>query len=177
MNANKEDSMRRVAQFSKVSKEQFVKDWCNTFDDTTDGAVRVYEDIKLPKRSTLYSAGYDFLSPIYISLDPGETIKIPTGIRVEMLPTFFLAIVPRSGLGFKFRTQLDNTIGIIDCDYYNADNEGHIFCKMTNDTHENKTVVVERGQAFCQGIFLPYYITVDDEVSDVRIGGFGSTTK
>ena len=172
-----ENNARRVAKFSKVSKEQFVKDWLATFNDTEDDAIRVYEGIKLPVRGTKYSAGYDFFAPCHITLAPSETVKIPTGIRVEMLPEYFLAIVPRSGLGFKYRLQLDNTLGIIDADYFYSDNEGHIFCKMTNDGNENKVVDVSSGNGFCQGIFLPYYLTIDDDVDIVRNGGFGSTTK
>ena len=88
-----------------------------------------------------------------------------------------LLLFPRSGLGFKFRFQLNNTIGVIDSDYYNADNEGHIMCRMTNDTNENKIVEIKKGQGFVQGIFLKYGITVDDDVKEIRKGGFGSTTK
>ena len=85
-------------------------------------------------------------------------------------------LYPRSGLGFKYRLQMNNTVGIIDSDYYDSDNEGHIFIKMTNATNEGKTIEVSRGTGFAQGIFLEYGITVDDEVSDVRNGGLGSTT-
>ena len=88
-----------------------------------------------------------------------------------------LKLYPRSGLGFKYRLQLNNTVGIIDSDYYNSDNEGHIFAKITNDSNEGKTVEIAEGTGFMQGIFIEYGITLDDEVTDVRNGGFGSTTK
>ena len=88
-----------------------------------------------------------------------------------------LKCYPRSGLGFKFRLQLNNTVGIIDSDYYDSDNEGHIFAKLTNDSNEGKTVEVRTGDGFMQGIFVEYGITLDDDVTDVRNGGFGSTTK
>ena len=84
---------------------------------------------------------------------------------------------PRSGLGFKFRLQLNNTVGIIDSDYYYSDNEGHIFIKLTNDSNEGKTMQLAKGNGFAQGIFLPFGITEDDGVTEVRNGGFGSTTK
>ena len=87
-----------------------------------------------------------------------------------------LKIYPRSGLGFKFRLQLNNTVGIIDSDYYYSDNEGHIFMKITNDSNEGKTVSIKQGDGFAQGIFVEYGITVDDEVTEIRNGGFGSTT-
>ena len=80
-------------------------------------------------------------------------------------------------MGFKYRLQLNNTVGIIDSDYFDSDNEGHIFAKITNDTNEGKTVNIPEGQGFMQGIFLEYGITIDDDVTDVRNGGFGSTSK
>ena len=110
-------------------------------------------------------------------LEPGETIKIPTGIRVEMEPEWVLKCYPRSGLGFKYRLQLNNTVGIIDSDYFYSDNEGHMFSKITNDTNEEKTIDIAQGEGFMQGIFVEYGITLDDDVTDVRNGGFGSTTK
>ena len=123
------------------------------------------------------SAGYDFFIPFDLTLIPGETIKIPTGIRVQIDEGYFLQITPRSGLGFKFRLQLDNTLGIIDSDYYNSSNEGHIFIKMTNLNSENKVLNVLQGQAVAQGIFLEFGITYDDDCEEIRDGGFGSTTK
>ena len=137
----------------------------------------VYDHIKLPKRATSGSAGYDFYAPVTLTLKPGETVKIPTGIRVEMEENWVLKCYPRSGLGFKYRLQLNNTVGIIDSDYFYSDNEGHIFAKITNDTNENKTVEIPEGTGFMQGIFVEYGITVDDDVTSVRNGGFGSTTQ
>lgn len=164
--------MKKIAKFEKVSPEQFLKDW-----DLGGNAEEIYSNIKLPKRATSGSAGYDFFSPCCFSLAPGETIKLPTGIRVKIDDGWVLKLYPRSGLGFKFRLQMNNTVGIIDSDYYNSDNEGHIFCKMTNDSNENKTVELKAGEGFCQGIFVEYGITVDDDADGVRNGGFGSTTK
>ena len=110
-------------------------------------------------------------------IKPGESVKIPTGIRVEMEEGWVLKCYPRSGLGFKYRLQLNNTVGIIDSDYFYSDNEGHMFAKITNDTKEEKTVDIEKGSGFMQGIFVEYGITVDDDVTEIRNGGFGSTTK
>ena len=84
-------------------------------------------------------------------------------------------LYPRSGLGFKYRLQLNNTVGIIDSDYFHSDNEGHIFAKITNDSNEGKTLSLEKGAGFMQGIFVEYGITVDDDVTASRNGGFGST--
>lgn len=167
--------MQKIAKFSKVSFAQFQAGWKDAFAQEADRAV--YDMIKLPVRATTGSAGYDFFSPLQFTLAPGESIKIPTGIRAEIAEGWVLMLFPRSGLGFKYRLQMNNTVGIIDSDYYDSDNEGHIFIKMTNDSKEEKTVTVEAGQGFAQGLFLPFGITEDDEVFAVRNGGFGSTTR
>ncbi|MBQ8206547.1 MAG: deoxyuridine 5'-triphosphate nucleotidohydrolase [Bacilli bacterium] len=170
--------MNKIAKFEKVSISQFIKDFKDTFNNFSDEEIiNIYNEIKLPKRATKGSAGYDFFSPISFSLNPNESIKIPTGIRVKIDDGWFLANFPRSGLGFKYRLQLNNTVGIIDSDYYNALNEGHIFSKITNATNEGKIIEVLKGQGFVQGIFIPFGITIDDEANEERVGGFGSTTK
>ena len=168
--------MKRIARFEKVSFEQYKKDYFDTFGNL-DNIEEIYNSIKLPKRATKGSAGYDYYAPFDFTLNPGETIKIPTGIRCYMEEGWVLKNYPRSGLGFKFRLQLNNTVGIIDSDYYYSSNEGHIMSKITNDSNENKVVSVKKGEGFSQGIFIEYGITFDDDVSDVRDGGFGSTTK
>lgn len=162
--------MKRIAKFERVSLEQFKKDCSN------DDVQAVYDNIKLPIRATSGSAGYDFFAPFDISLKPGETAKIPTGIRVEIAEGWLLSLYPRSGLGFKFRLQLDNTVGIIDSDYYFSENEGHILVKITNDSKEGKTLTVSAGSGFVQGIFTEYGITEDDNADGIRNGGFGSTS-
>ncbi|CUH93476.1 deoxyuridine 5'-triphosphate nucleotidohydrolase [Herbinix luporum] len=175
--------MKRIAQFEKVSRERFIEDWLDTFmddeqskEDLIKWAESIYDKIKLPKRATQGSAGYDFFSPLTFTLKPGETIKIPTGIRVKIEEGWVLKCYPRSGLGFKYRLQLNNTVGIIDSDYYGSDNEGHIFSKLTNDSKEGKVMTVEEGIGFMQGIFVEYGITIDDDADRIRNGGFGSTT-
>ncbi len=170
--------MQKVAKFEKVSLEQFKKDWQNEYPGTLEETIRkIYEEIKLPRRATRGSAGYDFFAPETFTLNPGETRKILTGIRVWIEDGWGLKIYPRSGLGFKYRMQFNNTVGIIDSDYYGSDNEGHIQAKITNDSREGKSMTVEAGTGFSQGIFVEYGITVDDDASDVRNGGFGSTTR
>ena len=170
--------MKRIAKFHKVSAERFMADWKDTFPETAEETIAdIYNKIKLPVRATAGSAGYDFFSPVDITLNPGETVKIPTGIRVEMEEDWVLKCYPRSGLGFKYRLQLNNTVGIIDSDYFYSDNEGHIFSKITNDSNESKSVSIQAGTGFMQGIFVEYGITVDDDAQGIRNGGFGSTTQ
>lgn len=170
--------MKRIAKFHKVSEQRFAEDWKDTFGEISDQEIQeIYEKIRMPRRATAGSAGYDFFAPVEFTLKPGEIIKIPTGIRAEMDQEWVMKCYPRSGLGFKYRLQLNNTVGIIDSDYFYSDNEGHIFVKLTNDTKEGKTVVIPADTGFMQAIFVEYGITVDDDVTDIRNGGLGSTTK
>lgn len=155
--------MKRIARFYKVSDKQF---------SSACSSARL-SDVMLPKRATAGSAGYDFFAPFDFSLAPEESIKIPTGIRVKISEGWVLKIYPRSSLGFKYRLTLNNTVGIIDSDYFYAENEGHIFIKLTNCG--NTPLSVEKGKAFAQGIFVEYGITEDDDATALRTGGFGST--
>ena len=169
--------MEKIAKFEKVSKERFVTDWMEKCGGDEKEALSVYEDLLLPQRATRGSAGYDFKAPCDIVLEAGKTILIPTGIRVKMKENYVLMLFPRSSLGFKYRLQLNNTVGIIDSDYYGAENEGHIFARITNDTNEGKTAVIAKGQGFMQGVFVQFGITIDDNADKERTGGLGSTTK
>lgn len=175
----------RIAHFEKVSYEEFEKEFLafaksnlqisERFGVAGKIAKMWYDKIKLPKRATTGSAGYDLFIPFALRLKPGETVKIPTGIRCKIDNGWVLKLYPRSGLGFKYRLRLNNTVGIIDSDYYNSDNEGHIMVKITNETNENKILSLEAGDGFVQGIFLPFGLTVDDDADGIRNGGFGST--
>lgn len=157
---------KKVAKFEKVSKKQW---------ELSEGVIP-YEEIKLPTRATEDSAGYDFYITKDTTLKPGETTVVDTGIRVHIYtPGWCLFIMPKSGLGFKYQLSLANTIGLIDADYYYADNEGHIKVKLVN--RGDKEVTLEAGSKFVQGVFLQYGITLNDQDDDkkVRTGGFGST--
>ena len=146
-------------------------------DDQFDIAFDKYAEvkIKLPKRSTKESAGYDVYAPFDIHLKPNEDIKIPTGLRAYMQQGEVLLVFPRSGLGFKYYTRIANTIGVIDSDYYFSDNEGHIFVKLRNEG--DKDLNIKQGEAFCQMIFMPFLLVDGDdfENGNNRNGGFGST--
>lgn len=179
----------RVGRFQKVSFDKFeaaMQDFSATYypyamlknEERKDSPAleEMYDSIKLPERATIGSAGYDFFAPFGFTLGAGDTIKIPTGIRAKIEDGWFLCCVPRSGLGCKYRVQLDNTVGIIDSDYYGSDNEGQIFMSLTNDNKQGKPLHIDSGQAFIQGIFLQYGIAYDDHVEQTRNGGMGSTS-
>lgn len=169
--------MNRVAKFEKVTFEQFKNDWKGSFDDSSflsDNMIEfIYNSIELPTRATDGSAGYDFHTPIGFQLHPGETIKIPTGIRCQMNEDWVLLLFPRSSLGFKYQMGMCNTIPVIDSDFFFSDNEGHIFIKFVNKG--DHTININENDRVAQGVFLPYGITVDDNCTDKRNGGVGST--
>lgn len=166
-------------KFEKVPFDQFVKDFFNTQSFTPDEVsedtlLEIYNNIKLPQRATKVSAGYDFYSPFDLALD-NEYLTIPTGIRwVCDNPNYVLLLLPRSGLGFKYGMQLRNTVGVIDADYANAANYGHIMAKIAAE----EDCTVENGKGFMQGIIVPF-AAIDDEatITRERTGGFGSTTE
>lgn len=167
-----------------------------------------YEEIQLPSRATAGSAGYDFFLPFSrITLFPMDTITIPTGIKCQISKPYMLQLYPRSSHGIKNRISLSNTVGIIDGDYYNNEsNEGHIMVALRNNhtvegvpikrvinpitnqesvtidmessAFKSRVFIIDPGTAFCQGIFVPYGLTVDDSPrSNIRTGGIGSTTE
>ena len=189
-------------KFEKVSYETFKAALGNLPElaGLNDECIRrFYDEIKLPERATSGSAGYDFYSPVSRCLngfgaeikaveDPltraryevvevkRDEILIPTGIKAQIDPGWVLILAPRSGQGFKYGVALANTVGVIDEDYYNNENnEGHIMVKLTTTSTEIDEVYFDRGTAFCQGIFLPYGLTDDDKTTATRTGGLEST--
>ncbi len=156
--------MRTAPKFEKVSWEVFSQ----------NGERHVYDAITLPRRATAKSAGYDFFAPTDLEIAPSCTVTVATGIRALIPDDACLMIFPRSGLGFKYRLRLNNTVGVIDADYSDSDNEGHIFVRMTNES--DKPLHISAGEAFAQGVFVRYLLTEDDDSTAVRNGGLGSTT-
>lgn len=169
--------MLAVAKFEKVPFEQFADDYRRELSELMpDGTIKyIYDHIKLPERKTTGSAGYDFFSPVDFVMLPNKVINIPTGIRCEIKDGWVLNMYMRSGLGFKHGLRLINGTGIIDSDYYHADNFGHIHIKIINDSALQHTVPISMGDGIAQGIFLPFGVTVDDHAKGKRTGGFGST--
>ena len=159
--------------FYKVSLETWLK-----YNEKRDTKIPLlteqnYMKIVKPKRSTKYSAGYDFYLPFDVDLKAGESIVIPTGIKA-VLPkeNQFLAIYPRSSLGFKYGMRLSNTLPVIDFDFRdNPDNEGNILISFTVE----KDMELPLHSKFCQGIIQYYDIMEDDDADGVRTGGVGST--
>ena len=164
--------MEKIATFEKVSFEQYLEDRrkCDGEDIEASAIHKEWEDIRLPERATVGSAGYDFFLPMACCFDK-KPLLFPTGIRCKMEPGWVLMLFPKSGLGFKNRMALANTVGIVDADYYSSTNEGHIMAKFNS----KKPFHLEAGDKYMQGIFVPFGVTTDDVAVGVRDGGFGST--
>lgn len=138
--------------------------------------VTGYDEAIIPVRGTSGSAGYDFCSYEEVTIEPNQTVMVKTGIKAYMLDDEVLQIYPRSSLGVKKHLRLANSVGIIDSDYYNNENnEGHIMIPLFNFGQE--LVVIAKGERVAQGIFSKYLITDTDQVSAKRSGGFGSTNE
>lgn len=158
-----------IARFARISEKQYLQD------AAAYGTKLSIGDIPLPCRATTGSAGYDFVCPVEVTMRPGDTAVIPTGIRCFMETGWVLLNCPRSSLGRKHGIRLANTVGVIDSDYVHADNEGHILVMLVNGGDHEVTLCP--GERFCQGIFLPFGLAEEAEVTGERSGGFGSTGK
>lgn len=164
--------MDSTFRFEKVSYNQFEKDCKMAFIDISDEEIKeAYDNIKLPKRATFGSAGYDFYFPFKEMNSWNAPMLIPTGIRCCISNKSVLMIYPRSSLGFKYGMFLANTVGIIDSDYYYSENEGHIMIKIGS----LRPFSFDKDMRFAQGICLQYLLTDDDDTNATRNGGMGST--
>lgn len=171
---NKRGGMRLniVATFTKVSFEEYLRTNKNREMDE-ESLRKEYDAIKLPFRATSMSAGYDFYLPRDVEIPDNRPSSIVyTGIRAEIDPDYVLLLTPRSGYGFKYGLGLANTIGVIDPDYADADNEGHIAAMLT----AHVPVSLKAGDRFMQGVFVPFgFAITEDGKPQQRKGGFGST--
>jgi dUTP pyrophosphatase len=138
------------------------------------------ETILMPKRATKKSACYDIFNNTGndIILQPGQlSDAISTKIKSYMLDDEVLMAYVRSGHGFKYSVKLANSVGVIDCDYYNNEkNEGEIFIKLHNQG--DKELVIKSNEAMAQFMFIKYLLADDDNFidGDIRKDGFGSTS-
>lgn len=146
-----------MRDFEKISFEQFKKD---VRDDR-----ELYEKYELPFRSSVASAGYDLFLLEDLEIQPGEVVKLPTGLKAHFENDEVLFLIVRSSTGFKYNIRLVNQVGVVDADYYNnPDNEGHIFVKIQNEG--DKAVSFKAGEAVAQGIFMKYLATESDNRRD-----------
>lgn len=152
-----------VALWKKVSEGRFKKDGGSD-----------YQSIALPQRATEGSAGYDLFAADEYIFAPFEQKAVASGVRCQMKKNFVLFVLPKSGLGVKYNLRLANTVGVVDSDYYGADNEGHLIVHLING---EKPLTIKKGQAYAQAIFLKFYKAKEQKPKGKRLGGFGSTGK
>lgn len=170
-------SPKRIAEFEKVCLLTYQSAHTKLYgagEYLNGQIISNHTDIKLPKRATAGSAGYDFYADKDYVIPPGGCCVITTGVCCRIADGWFLMLVPRSGMGFNYGIRLSNTAGVIDRDFVEGDTHGHILVKLVNHDHD-ETIHIYRGDRFCQGILLPCGITVSDDVTDERMGGCGST--
>lgn len=125
----------------------------------------------LPKRSTSGSAGYDFMSPVDITVPAHGEALIDSGVSVELDKDKVLLLFVRSSYGFKYGVTLSNGTGIIDSDFY----PNTMKCKLKNDSDTD--LVIHKGDKYMQGVIVQYFVTDDDDATGIRTGGIGSTGK
>ena len=146
-----------MIKFEKVSFEEYYEFYKKMQRADSDAGIQwdmdadliyaEWEAIKLPKRGTDGSAGYDFYAPYRMQFDrySSKYQVFPTGIKfITDRNDIFLLCLPRSGQGFKYQLRLANTAGVIDSDYWYSDNQGHIMVKAVT----SEDCIIEAGQAF-----------------------------
>ena len=140
---------------------------------------RIEEDIQLPIASTENSAGYDFIAVedtiIYPYSHNSNPERVYLGVKAQMEPDEVLLLFNRSSNPGKYGLVQANSVGVIDSDYYNnPNNEGEIAVEFYN--MNNETAVIKKGQKVCQGVFVKFLKTDDDNrLNTKREGGLGST--
>lgn len=144
--------------FEKISFEQFKKDVKDDMD--------LYNSYELPKRHSSKAAGYDIELLGDVVIEPGQILKLPTGIKAYFESDEVLFFIVRSSMGFKYNIRLCNQVGVIDADYYNnKNNEGHMWIRIQNEG--DNTVRLSKGDYVAQGIFMKYLLTDDDTSNDI----------
>lgn len=133
-------------------------------------------NVKLPKRKTKKSAGYDFFAIEDFTLYPNKLCIVPTGVKAYMEDDEVLYLHIRSSVAFKRGVRMLNSIGVIDADFVdNPDNEGEISLGLLS--HNDDIVHIQKGERIAQGVFHKFLITDDDNAEGQRVGGIGSTDK
>lgn len=129
----------------------------------------ISEDWLKPKRATKGSAGYDFIAPRDVAIPPQWDVDFNTEVSVNVEEGYVLLLVIRSSLGRKGLC-LMNAVGVIDSDYR------HPMRAMIRNNSDDP-YIIHKGDRYMQGIIVPYAITEDDDATEERTGGLGSTGK
>lgn len=136
---------------------------------------KLHPQAKLPTYGSEFAAGADLYACVEadITIAPGDTAVIPTGIAVEIPVGYVGLVYARSGLACKKGLAPANKVGVIDCDY-----RGQILVALHN--HGNVDRTVEPGMRIAQMVITPYLTVQYQEAETLSDtcrgeGGFGST--
>ena len=170
-------------RFEKVTFGQFFQDFRDCCGQSMfaseDEVIRdIYDQIRIPERSTAFSAGYDFFAPCRIYIPGKSQVVIPSGIKCNFsqleAENWHLKLYIRSSVALKHQVVLTNSVGVIDADYYgNPKNEGDIFIALWNISEV--PAEFKAGEKIMQGIMEVYGLAEDDMNDVIRSGGIGST--
>lgn len=145
--------------------------------DTLVPIKKLSDTAIIPTKGSKYAAGYDLYADIKeaIQINPGDTLKVSSGIAIAIPEGCFGGIYPRSGLATKQGLAPANKVGVIDSDY-----RGPIIVALYN--HSNIPQIIHPGDRIAQLIIQPYWQFDWDEVDELNEtergeGGFGSTGK
>lgn len=138
---------------------------------------RLTKTAVIPEKGSKYSAGFDLSADITdkVLILPGKTVKIPTGLSIELPEGYFGAIYARSGIATKQGLRPANAVGVIDSDY-----RGEYIVALHNDSEEAR--VIEPRQRIAQLVIQKHldcnFVEADELLeTDRGQGGFGSTGK
>lgn len=138
---------------------------------------KLTDTAKTPTRGSEYAAGYDLYADVKenVQIKPHETVKIGTGLAMEIPDGYFGAIFARSGLAAKEGLRPANCVGVCDSDY-----RGEYIVAIHNDSEETR--IITAGERIAQLVVMPYLPVTFDEVTELTDtnrgeGGFGSTGK
>ena len=168
-------------RFERVKFEAFKSDMAmyRPINFMNGDVEKAYENIKIPVRKTKYSAGYDICTPIDITIPSGQRRVIPTGIKAvfedDEMESWHLQMYVRSSVGIKDGVVLTNGTGVVDSDYFKAENDGDMMLALMNTS--DKLVKYKAGDRICQAVFMIHGLTSDDKAVGDRLGGVGSTGK
>jgi dUTP pyrophosphatase len=144
------------------------------------GIKRLNDTVKIPKYQTSQAAGFDLAAMNDVTLEPGETRLVGTGLIFDIPNDYEVQIRPRSGISLNTTLRIANAPGTIDSDFKNE-----IMLIVTNISM-NGSVAVSAGTRLAQAVITPVLQAIifdidtgieNEDTTTVRVGGFGSTGK
>lgn len=134
---------------------------------------KLRENAVLPSYGSDYAAGADLYACNAVTVEPGATEFVQTGLALEVPAGYAGLVYARSGLACKKGLAPANKVGVIDADY-----RGEVMVALYN--HSSQAVEIEPGERVAQLVITPYFTAVFEETEELSDtvrgeGGFGST--